>query len=110
MKRAFSPGPDRKQHQPASPPNPRTASSQRRRTLGSGPSTKPISVSWIGAMPAPGSGAGVRRRGHRRRGQVLRFVPEVFVPLSSGLMNPIGRLGGSGGVMSSRRASKTSLS
>ena len=30
--------------------------------------------------------------------------------LSSGLMNPIGRLGGSGGVMSSRSASKTCLS
>jgi len=45
------------------------------------------------------------------RGQVLRFAwPEVFLPVSSGLMNPIGRLGGSGGVVSSRNASKTCLS
>ena len=35
--------------------------------------------------------------------QVLSLAPEVFLllPVSSGLMNPIGRLGGSGGVMSS---------
>ena len=42
-----------------------------------------------------------------RRGQVLSLAPNAFFPLASGLMNPIGRLGGSGGVMSSRSASKT---
>ena len=41
------------------------------------------------------------------KGQVLLLAPDVFCPLSSGVMNPIGRLGGSGGVISSRSASKT---
>jgi hypothetical protein len=45
-------------------------------------------------------------------GQVLSLdLALVFLlPLSSGLMNPIGRLGGSGGVTSLRWASKTCLS
>jgi hypothetical protein len=42
-----------------------------------------------------------------REGQVLPFAPVVFFPLSSCVTNPIGRLGGSGGVMSSRSASNT---
>ena len=46
-----------------------------------------------------------------RRCQLLRLAEaDPFFPLSSGVTNPIGRLGGSGGVMSSRSASKTSLS
>jgi len=40
----------------------------------------------------------------------LRFAPEVFLPLSSGVTNPMGRLIGSGGVINSRKASKTCLS
>lgn len=45
------------------------------------------------------------------RGQALTLAPAVLLlPLSSGRMNPIGRMGGSGGVMSSRRASNTCLS
>lgn len=43
-------------------------------------------------------------------GQTLLLAEaEPFCPLSSGATNPIGRLGGSGGVMSSRSASKTCL-
>lgn len=39
----------------------------------------------------------------------LRPFTEVFFPLSSGVTNPMGRLGGSGGVISARSASNTFL-
>ena len=43
-------------------------------------------------------------------GHGLLLAPvDLVLPLSSGLMNPIGRLGGSGGVMSSRSTSNTFL-
>ena len=43
-------------------------------------------------------------------GQVLPLTPDVCLPLSSELLNPMGRLGGSGSVISSRSASNTCLS
>lgn len=49
-------------------------------------------------------------RGQGPRGQVLPLAPDVFLPLSSGLTNPIGRLGGSGGAMSWFTASISCLS
>jgi len=45
-----------------------------------------------------------------QRRAAQRFLLLVFLPLSSGVTNPIGRLGGSGGVISSRSASNTCLS
>jgi hypothetical protein len=52
---------------------------------------------------------------HRRRvgsGKIrgLAFCSDVFLPLSSGVTNPIGRLGGSGGAMSWLTASMSCLS
>ena len=46
-------------------------------------------------------------KGQSSKGQVLPLALGLFLPLSSVVTNPIGRLGGSGGVMSSRSASKT---
>ena len=44
------------------------------------------------------------------RCQFLPFAPDVFLPLSSGVTNPMDRLADSGGVISSRKASNTCLS
>lgn len=61
-----------------------------------------LALCFCFGMSPPGS-----HRGPYEADQVLRLLTVFFLPLSSSVTNPIGRLCGSGGVMSSRSASNT---